>query len=68
MTGSAMREPEMGQRNSFGGCFGLGFKGFEGDEGRDLLKIFHFRLGVAASVVLCFSVSLSNAHLVCMGL
>ncbi len=78
ITGSAMRESEMGQRNSFGGSFGLGFnKGFDFGDGKDesLLKkkkIFHLRLGVivvvAVSLIFCFSVSFSNTHLVCMGL
>lgn len=74
ITGSAMRDPEMGQRNSFGGSFDLGCRGGE-DE--NLLKRyinFHLRLGVivgvgvGVSLILPFSVSLSNPQSTSLGL
>lgn len=67
MTGSAMREPKMGQRNSFGGCFGLGLKGFEGDE-EGLVEELPFSPGSGSLRGSLFFCVLPNAHLVCMGL
>lgn len=74
ITGSAIRDPEMGQRNSFGGSFDLGCRGGE-DE--NLLKRyinFHLRLGVIVGVgvgvclILPFSVSFSNPQSTSLGL
>lgn len=68
MTGSAIRDLEIGQRNSIGGCFGLGFNGFEGREKRDLLKIFHLNLGVRFHAIIRLPVSSSNARFASMDL
>lgn len=53
MTGSAIREPEMGQMNSFGAW---AFAVFDGMADEDLLKSFHLRLGLG----LLISVTLSG--------